>query len=611
MLRGKVCWFAAVAGLLYPVAASAYVDLVPTLARIVKESHTITVAEVVRFSPEKGAIILKKIRDFKGESSADPLKHELLRGGETAVDLPLLEWAEPGRRCMLFVTGKAAVICVGEAWYQASAGEDGWWRIGAPRPDLPLAYYGTVSRLTDAVPFLIEGKRAVITTVPHGAERKGASFDLALNRASLPGLVKVQRLRADKGMPQMAMGVGSNPAFVLGMGRVGPDELPALRAKLKSASASVRAESAGDLGFLGPPAGDAAGDLTKLLDDSTAFVRLTAASALLRITKEPDSRAQKLLADGLASADAATRRHAARAVGLAGPRAAPLVSKLAVLLKDTDTLVRRTALQAIATLGPSAASVVEPVTALLDRPETARDAADALGRIGPAARPAMKKIGRLLASQATADRWAAVRAMAQIGGDDAGPVVQFISRELPKAPEADGYNMLIYLSLLGPVAKDAIPAIRACRVRNPILRQAAMWAIEPTADLPGSGFLSGAEFAQYILEAYVSELGDHLKPAAQALAKKILAGKAGNVPAWGYKLLARFPNESLAILTPSLSEKDLVMRERATVALGYMGRDAAAAKPHVAQALKNSSDEREQRLLKWCLRELEKEPRKP
>ena len=90
-----------------------------------------------------------------------------------------------------------------------------------------------------------------------------------------------------------------------------------------------------------------------------------------------------------------------------------------------------------------------------------------------------------------------------------------------------------------------------------------------------------------------------------------MAGKAGDVPGWGSRLLARFPNESLAVLTPGLSEKDIVLRERTTVALGYMGVAAAAAKPQVAQALATSPDEREQRLLKWCLRELEKEPRKP
>ena len=110
---------------------------------------------------------------------------------------------------------------------------------------------------------------------------------------------------------------------------------------------------------------------------------------------------------------------------------------------------------------------------------------------------------------------------------------------------------------------------------------------------------------QYILEAYVQELGDNLKPAAQTLATKIMAGKAGNVPSWGYKLLARFPDESLKILTPGLADAKLAMRERATVAIGYMGKAARAARPQVAQALKTSTDEREQLLLQWCLRELD------
>jgi hypothetical protein len=46
------------------------------------------------------------------------------------------------------------------------------------------------------------------------------------------------------------------------------------------------------------------------------------------------------------------------------------------------------------------------------------------------------------------------------------------------------------------------------------------------------------------------------------------------------------------------------MRERAAVTLGYMGRAAVAAKPRVAQALQNAMDEREKRLLQWCLREM-------
>jgi HEAT repeat protein len=584
--------------------APGYVDLAPTLARILRESATITVAEVVRFSPERGAVVLKKVRDLKGQSSDEPLRHLLIRANESTIDLPLLVLAEPGRQCVVFATGKAAVVCVGEGWYQAYRDEDGWWRIGAARPDLPLAYFGSISRLITALPIILAGKAATLTTVPHGADREGASFDLALNRASLPGLIKVQRVRGSLAMPDVAMGIGANAAYVLGQGRVAPEELPALRKSLQAAEAGTRAESAFDLGFLGEEGRPAAEDLKKLLDDPERAVRLAAASALLRIEPKADEKTLDALAAGLSNSDAVVRRQAARAAGLAGAAGAPLAAKLGALLKDDDPLVRRLALQAIATLGPAARTAVEPVTRLLEQKETAVEAADALGRMGPSARSALKSLAKLLDSEAPAERWAAVRAMSQIGGDDAAPAVQFMIRHLPTAPEADGYNMLIYLSLLGPVAKEALPAIRICRVRNPILRQTTTWAIQPTGELPGSGMFGQAEFAQYIMEAYVHELGDHLKPAAETLARKILAGQAGNVPPWGYKLLARFPQESLAILTPALADTQQRQRERGAVALGYMGRAAAPARPLVQQAIDASQDERERRLLQWCLREI-------
>jgi hypothetical protein len=605
MMRSKtLAVVAAVWMVLMAQPVGAYVDLAPTLARIVREAHTITVAEVSAFSPEKGAVVLKKLRDLKGETASDPIKHRLLRADESVLDAPLADWAEPGRRCVVFVTGKAAVVCVGEGWYQVHAEGNGWWRIGAPRPDLPLAFYGSLSRLEEALPLILAGKTAVITALPHGANREGASFDLALNRANLPGFVRVQRLRASNRMPEMAMGIGSNPAWVVGLGRVGKEELPGLRQKLKSADTVVRAEAAGDLGFLGADAVDAASDLEKLLDDQVPSVRLAAASSLLRIAGK-NARALEALTKGMAEKDAAIRREAARAAGLAGPAAAPLTGKLAALLSDADQRVCRSALQAIATLGPAAAKAREPVTALLDQPGTAINAADALGRMRSVARPSLKALARLLKADAPAQKWAAVRAMAQIGGPDAEPAVQFMIQQLPKASEADGYNMLIYLSLLGPVAKDAIPAVRSSRVRNPILRQTTTWAIDPTSELPTVGFLGDADFAQYIMEAYVQELGDNLKPAALTLAKKIMAGKAGNVPGWGYKLLARFPDESLTVLTPGLTDDKLVMRERATVAIGYMGKAASAARPQVARALEMSKDERERLLLQWCLRELD------
>jgi len=549
------------------------------------------------------------VRDLKGETGPEPLKHQVMNPEETGVPRHVLEWAEPGRRGVLFVTSHTALVCLGQGWYQVHASPGGWWRLGADRPDLPLAYQGTVSRLSDAVELMLAGKTAIITTVPHGADAEGATFDLALNRFKLPGLVRLQRLRANLKMPREVMAASAHPAFLVGPGPAGEEEIPALLEKLKSPDATVRAESADDLRSLGPKAGAAAAAMKALLDDPAPRVRMSAAAALLRITPQ-NARPLRVLGEGLENSDAAVRRHATRAVGLAGAAAAPLAGRLAALLGDADELTRVAALQSIATLGPAAAEAGDAVAKLLDRPDMAADAADALGRIGPAARPALKRLAEMLSAEAVTCRWAAVRAMAQIGGEDAAPAVQFMIRKLPRASDDDGYNMMIYLAMLGPVARDALPTIRTVHVKHQALRPATTWAIEPDRGLPwltGDPFgdlLQDADVSRYIYGAFVRELGDHLRPAARVLAQKIMDGTAGDVPPWGYRLLARFADEVSGVLSAGLEDESIGQRERAVVALGYMGPAAAPSRARVAEALRRAPTEREQRLIKWCLREM-------
>jgi HEAT repeat protein len=405
-------------------------------------------------------------------------------------------------------------------------------------------------------------------------------------------------------MPPKVLMISANQSYLVGPGLAGEEEIPVLVEKLKDADAEVRAESAGDLGSLGPKAASAKADLAKLLDDPAPIVALAAAGAILRI--DPiDTTAVAALKKGLASDDPIVRRHAASAIGLSGK--ASLAEPLAASLKDTDLRVRRTALQAVATLGPAAAKATDAVADLLDDPATANDAADALGRIGPAARPALKRIAKLLSGGPTTQHWAAVRAMSQIGGPDAHPAVEFMIREMPKASEFDGYNMMIYLALLGPAAKDALPAIRQSRVKNPILRQATSWAIEPDGRFPfGFGFPMGdADFARFIFESYLRELGDNLKPAAVLMAKNTLDGQTTGLPTWAFDLLARYPEESLKVLTPALRSDSVARRERAAVAIGYMGPAAVAAKGELAAAIERAPGEKERRLLRWSLKHVD------
>ena len=429
-----------------------------------------------------------------------------------------------------------------EGWYQVRTSGSGPWKLGKDRPDLPLAYYGAVSRLAESIALMIGGKDAVITVVAHGADNEGASFDLALNRFNLPGLVRVQRIRANMQMPGMVMAASANPAYLIGAGPVDEGDLAALIERLRSPDAMVRMEAADDLRCLGHKAASAAAPLTELLGNPSQRVRLSAAAAMLQIDAK-EARAMEVLAQGLESADLAERRDAAKAIGLAGPAAAALAGKLASLLKDPDESMRITALQAISMLGPAAAQAAGAVAPLLDDPELAIDAADALGRIGSAACPAMKRLAKMLSADQPAVRWAAVRAMSQIGGEEAHPAVDFMVRALRSATEVEGYNMMIYFALLGPVAKDALPTIRSVRIKNPVLavghglgdrvgqdpalaRPRAVRRARPGG--PGGG--PGPDIGVLIYEAYVHELGDRLRPAARLLAGKIMDGTAGDVP---------------------------------------------------------------------------------
>ncbi|MFI5380514.1 MAG: HEAT repeat domain-containing protein [Tepidisphaerales bacterium] len=589
--------------------ASAYVDLAPTLAKIMNDAWSIGLVEVERFDHDKGILILRTVRDLKGQSRPGPIKQQVATNqSASAVPRQICEWAEPGRRAVIFVSPGTALVCIGKGWYQVQSSLDGWWKLGPVRPDLPLGYYGTVSRLCDAVEIMLTGKTAIITTMPHGAD-EGASFDVALNRGNLPGLITVQRIRANLRMPAVVMAVSANPAFLVGQGPAGEDEIPALIEKLKSPDPTVRAEAADDLLGLDGKAEAAGSALAQLLDDQSALVRMSAAAALLQITPS-HARAVEVLACGLDSSDVAVRRHAARAAGLAGAGAAPLAGRLTVLLADSDGLVRFAALQAVATLGPDAAVARDAVVKLLDDPQMVSDAADALGRMGPAARPALKRLAELFKAEPIALRWAAVRAMSQIGGADAAPAVDFMIGQLKNPSEVDGYNMMVYIGLLGPVAKPALPALENVRIKNRPLRLMAMWSIDPESSFPwistdpAIAMMREAEFQRFIFEAFLKELGDRLQPAARALARRIMAGTAGEVPTYAYQLMAKYPEEAVGILAAGLSDKDIAQRERSVVALGYMGPAAMKAKEQVASALRNAPTEQEQRLIKWCLREI-------
>jgi HEAT repeat protein len=84
-------------------------------------------------------------------------------------------------------------------------------------------------------------------------------------------------------------------------------------------------------------------------------------------------------------------------------------------------------------------------------------------------------------------------------------------------------------------------------------------------------------------------------------------GSAGDVPAYGYKILAAGGEEAVGILAPHLASEDGSLRERAEVALGFMGPAGASARPQLQATLAKAENSKEKLLIAWSLREIGKE----
>ena len=274
------------------------------------------VGEVVGYDREKGEVELKVVKTLKGKAPEGVIRHGLAGTAGGAVARPILRWAAAGSRGVLFASPRSAVVCVGEAWYTETS-VNGVWKLGTERPGLPLAYYGKVSRLAESVETMLAGNDAIITMLAYTVDNEGVSFDMALNRANLPGVVRLQRMWANTLMPANLMTAAADADFYIGVGGVDARELPGLLEKLKAGEAGVRIDAADDLGLLGKGAKGAVPELVRLLKDGDARVRVAAAGAVLRIdARNAGVAGQAVECDqggGLDSGEMVTRRAAVRA----------------------------------------------------------------------------------------------------------------------------------------------------------------------------------------------------------------------------------------------------------------------------------------------------------
>ncbi|MEZ2278868.1 MAG: HEAT repeat domain-containing protein [Microcoleus sp.] len=217
--------------------------------------------------------------------------------------------------------------------------------------------------------------------------------------------------------------VGSQSSFSLKkVGAEAQAAVPEIIRLLKDSDAGVRGSAASVLGNIGAEAKTAVPQLVPLLKDSDENVRSSTASALGNIGAEAKAEAKTAvpqLVPLLKDSDENVRSSTASALGNIGAEAKAAVSPLIVLLKDSDAGVRSSAAEALGQIGAESKTAVPQLVLLLKDSDAGvrSSAAFALGQISAECKTAVPQLVLLLKDSDTKVRSSAAFALGNIGAD--------------------------------------------------------------------------------------------------------------------------------------------------------------------------------------------------
>jgi HEAT repeat protein len=591
-----------------PTSAPAYIDVSPTLGRLVNDSASIVLLEVEKASPEKRIIIYRKVADLKGSYPQQQVKHLLSSGLHPREPASILDWAEPGRRAVMFHTGTVAQTCTGKDWYECVAGIPPWWTMTCGQAQLSFAYRGSPDRLAQHVKTLLAGKEVLITAVKYGADDAywEACKKAVGSRSWLGGKpYPLCRFKASLQMPNSIYAMARDARVVVLPGAGGPEDVPALLASLDHPDWRVRADAAAELGLLGDTAIGAVPALNAALADPEKQVNIAVAAALVQLDPRHQA-AVTILTAHLKDKVAAIRRRAAEALGDAASEARDVVPGLCAALADEEPRVRWAAAEALGRTGTQAEAAIAALTAALKEPEaTTRSAAiDALGQMGPRARAASPALLRALRDPERTVGWAAASALIRIDRRKARAAVPLLAEALASTDSRTRWQALANLERMDRAAKQAVPTALlrdALKDRDIGVRGRAARIL---GDLGPRG-----EDATPALTAALDDADDWVRCAAAASLVKVL-GRRGTValPALfdglqdedadiradclaALKVLGPAGREAIPEILHLLHDRDAEVRLQAAEALWCINHDAASALPVILAALKDRAKE--------------------
>ncbi len=303
-----------------------------------------------------------------------------------------------------------------------------------------------------------------------------------------------------------------------------------------------------------------------------AFVPMCRYLVLGLLTREPfyESRSASYWVYTVQNGDDPAREHAAHVLGKLGPEPpAGVVPKLTAALKDQDFIVRKNAALALGEIGPAAKPATEGLIGVLkdENPVVRRAAAGSLGRIRPEAQEALPA---LLLALKDGDVHTRVQAIGSLGQFGAAPETIPVLIEILKEP----------------AARDASPSSAA---------QGALLEIGSAASPALSKVLAGQN--KTIAAGALRVLGDLGAPAKQAVSGMIplLQDSDAKVRLMAAEAVWKVDRQAQAVV-PVLVEglknqKSWEIRGNSAFVLSQMGPEAKAAIPALIEALKDQYED--------------------
>lgn len=271
-------------------------------------------------------------------------------------------------------------------------------------------------------------------------------------------------------------------------------------------------------------------------------------TAAALVLKKMGPLAVPALVKQLESKEEADRRNAAEALGMIGPDAAPAADALLKRLKDPSEEVVAKATDALDRIGKSPIPGLIALLKDTDKDQRAK-AAEALGGLGPRGKEAVDELRKATKDAEPEVRAKAIAALREIGPD---------------------------------VARSALPdLITALKDKEAEIRKQAAAAIAPFKESGNAAVQALAELLNDPDEAVRKEAADTLSligPASLPLLMQALADKESvpkrQLAAEALMSMAKKASKAVPALIEALKDPDVGVRKMVTVALREMGAEA-------------------------------------